>query len=68
LTAIFATASHAYYGDVLWASAIAIAAGAVVGAQIGARMAQHVRRSLLLRLFSLAVIFTAFWLLYKAAT
>lgn len=66
LNAIFATASHAYYGDVLWGPAVAIAAGAVVGAQIGSRVAKHVRRAALLRLFSAAVMVTAFWLLYKA--
>lgn len=66
LTAIFGTASHAYYHDVLWGPAIAIAIGAVFGAQIGARIAPRVRMPQLMRLFSLAVLFAALWLLYKA--
>ncbi len=66
LTAIFGTASHAYYHDVLWGPAIALAIGAVAGAQIGARIAPRVPVLQLMRLFSLAVLFAALWLLYKA--
>jgi uncharacterized protein len=66
LTALFGTASHAYYHDVLWLPAVAIAAGAIVGAQIGVQLSQRVRVPQLLRLFSLAVIFAALWLFYKA--
>jgi uncharacterized protein len=68
LTAIFGTASHAYYHDVLWGPAVAIAIGAVAGAQIGARIAPRVRVSQLMRLFSVAVLLAALWLLYKALT
>jgi uncharacterized membrane protein YfcA len=66
LTAIFGTASHAYYHDVLWGPAVAIAIGAVAGAPIGARIAPRVRMPQLMRLFSLAVLLAALWLLYKA--
>jgi uncharacterized protein len=66
LTAVFATASHAYYGDVLWGPALAIAIGAIVGAQIGSRMAPRVRVPHLIRLFSLAVLLAALWLFYKS--
>jgi uncharacterized protein len=68
LTALFGTASHAYYHDVLWLPAVAIALGAIAGAQIGVQLAQRVRVPQLLRLFSLAVIFAALWLFYKALT
>ncbi len=66
LTAIFATASHAYYHDVLWGRALFIALGAVVGAQLGARIAPRVRAPALMRLFALGVLFAAGWLFYKA--
>lgn len=66
LTALFGTASHAYYHDVLWGPAIAIACGAIVGAQVGARIAPRVHSPQLLRLFSVAVFVAAVWLLYRA--
>jgi uncharacterized protein len=66
LTAIVATASHAYYHDVLWGRAILIAIGAIAGAQVGARIAARVRAPRLMRLFALAVLFAAGWLFYKA--
>jgi uncharacterized membrane protein YfcA len=65
LTAIFGTASHAYYHDVLWGPAILIAVGAIAGAQIGVRIAPRVRVPHLMRLFSLAVLLAALWLFYK---
>lgn len=68
LTAIFGTASHAYYGDVLWGPALAIAVGAIVGAQVGADIAKRIRVAPLMRLFSLAVLLAALWLLYRALT
>jgi uncharacterized protein len=66
LTAIFGTASHAYYHDVLWGPALLIAIGAIAGAQVGASIAPRVRVPSLLRLFSLAVLLAAAWLLYRA--
>ncbi|MBC5806857.1 MAG: hypothetical protein DLM53_09840 [Candidatus Eremiobacter antarcticus] len=67
LTAIFATASHAYYGDVLWGPAVAIAVGAVAGAQLGARLARNVASEGLMRLFGVAVLGTSIWLIYSNA-
>ncbi len=66
LTAIFGTASHAYYHDIRWGPALAIAGGAIVGAQVGARIAPRIHHSQLLRLFSIAVFIAALWLLYRA--
>ena len=66
LTAIFGTASHAYYHDVLWAPAGLIAVGAIAGAQVGARLAPRVRVLHLMRLFALAVLLAAAWLLFRS--
>jgi uncharacterized membrane protein YfcA len=66
LTSLLGTVSHAAYSDVLWIPAIAISAGAAVGAQYGARLAQRIHHTHLLRLFSLAVVLAAAWMFYKA--
>jgi len=66
LTALFGTASHALYGDVAWAPALLVGAGAVVGAQFGARIAKRVPEKPLLRLLAFAVIVTAAKLLWDA--
>lgn len=66
LTAVAGTASHAYYHDIRWAPAVAIAVGAVGGAQVGARLAPRVRSQQLMRLFSLGMVAAALWLLYRA--
>ena len=66
LTAISGTASHAYYHDIRWGPAIAIACGAVAGAQVGARIAPSVRSHHLMRLFSLGLLGAAAWLAYRA--
>ncbi|HEY7995054.1 MAG TPA: sulfite exporter TauE/SafE family protein [Candidatus Eremiobacteraceae bacterium] len=66
ITALFGTASHALYGDVAWAPALLVGAGAVVGAQIGARLARRVPDKPLLRLLAFAVIVTAAKLIWDA--
>lgn len=66
LTAFFGTASHALYGDVAWAPALLVGIGAVLGAQIGARLAKRVPEKPLLRLLGLAVIVTAAKLVWDA--
>jgi uncharacterized membrane protein YfcA len=66
LTAIAGTASHAYYHDIRWGPAIAIALGAIAGAQIGARMAPRVHSQQLMRLFSLGLFAAAAWLAYRS--
>src|SRR6202165_2773078 len=67
LTALFGTASHAYYVDIVYGPAIAIAVGAIGGAQIGASLASRVRAGPLIRLFSIAIFVSAFWLIYYGA-
>jgi uncharacterized protein len=66
ITALFGTASHALYGDVAWAPALLVGLGAVIGAQIGTRLARRVPKKPLLRLLALAVIVTAVKLVWDA--
>lgn len=66
LTSLFGAASHAYYGDVLYAPAIAVAVGAVLGAQVGARLARTIKPAPLLRLLSIALLSAAATLIYRA--
>lgn len=65
LTAIFGTASHAHYHDIRWEPALAIAGGAIVGAQLGSRIAPRVHHSQLLRLFAIAAFLAALWLFHR---
>jgi uncharacterized protein len=66
VTALVGTASHAIYGDVRWAQALIVAAGAVVGAQVGAFTATRVAPAPLMRLLAAAVLLTAGKLLWDA--
>ncbi|HYK52489.1 MAG TPA: sulfite exporter TauE/SafE family protein [Candidatus Eremiobacteraceae bacterium] len=66
LTALFGTASHALYGDVAWMPALLVGVGAVIGAQIGARLAKRVPDKPLLQLLALAVIVTDAKLIWDA--
>lgn len=66
ITALFGTASHAFYGDVAWAPAILVGIGAVVGAQIGARLSKRVAAAPLMRLLAVAVVVTAAKLIWDA--
>ena len=63
-TALVGTASHAFYGDVAWGTAAIVAAGAVVGAQIGARLARRVPAAPLVRLLAAAVLVTVVRLIW----
>jgi len=64
LTALFGTASHIYYGDVLPLPAILLATGAIGGAQLGAWLSQRLNAAPLLRWLSLAAFFVAGYLLF----
>ena len=66
LTSLFGTASHAYYGDVLYAPAIVVSVGAVLGAQAGAKLARTIKPAPLLRLLSIALLTAAVTLIYRA--
>jgi uncharacterized protein len=64
-TALIGTISHALYGDVHWTQAILVAAGAIVGAQIGARLAKRVPGAPLMRLLAIGVLITAVKLIWR---
>jgi uncharacterized protein len=66
LTAFVGTASHAAYGDVRWPTALLVAAGAVVGAQIGTRLAKRVPAGPLMKLLAVGVVVTAVRLVWNA--
>jgi uncharacterized membrane protein YfcA len=59
ITSCFGTASHAIYGDVRWTVGAIVAAGAIVGAQAGARIAKHVAALPLMRLLALGALLMA---------
>lgn len=66
LTALLGTASHAYFGDIHYAAAAALAVGAIAGAQIGVRLSTGIQPRPLIRLFAIAVLLSAVWLIYRA--
>ena len=66
LTALFGIASHGYYHDIHYGPALALASGAIGGAQIGAAFAPRVRSAPLLRLFAAAVLLSGAWLIGRA--
>lgn len=66
LTAIAGTVSHAFYNDIRWGPAVAIACGAIAGAQVGASIAPRVRSPQLLRLFSIGLFAASLWLAFRA--
>ena len=66
ITSIFSVASHAAYGDVAWAPAVLVGAGALVGAQIGARLAKRVPAGPLMKLLAFGALVTAAKLLWNA--
>jgi uncharacterized membrane protein YfcA len=66
ITAVFATSAHAYFHDIRWDTAIAVACGAVAGGQVGAQIAARARSRQLLQFFSLAVFIAAAWLVYRS--
>ena len=61
-TSLFGAVSHAYFGDVLVTPAALMAAGAIAGAQVGVQLSNRIHADRLLRWLSLAVIFTAIYL------
>ncbi|MBV8171156.1 MAG: sulfite exporter TauE/SafE family protein, partial [Candidatus Eremiobacteraeota bacterium] len=66
ITAAFGTATHAYYGDILWLPALLLGVGAIAGAQLGAHLAARMQPGPLMRWFSLAVLFAALYLIYTS--
>ena len=65
LTSAVGTASHVYYGDVLWKPAILLSLGAILGAPVGARIAKNMLVAPLLRWLALAILLAAFGLIFR---
>lgn len=55
VSAFSGAVSHAFLGHVLWIPAIGLATGAVIGAQMGVRLASKTKSSLLMKLTSVLV-------------
>lgn len=68
LTSALGTASHAWYGDVRYAPAIAVAIGAVPGALLGAWLAKRSRPTLLVKALGVAMFVAGAWLAWKAVS
>lgn len=68
ITSLVGTASHALYGDVQWGTALLVGIGAVLGAQIGARLSKRVAAAPLMRLLAIGVLLTAAKLIWNALT
>ncbi len=66
-TALIGSISHARLGNVVWGPALLLATGAVVGAQIGGRIAPHVSGRWVIRALALALVVLSARLLWSAA-
>lgn len=65
-TALSGTISHLLNGNVLFGPAIAMSAGVIVGAQLGAAISQRVQGKAIVRFLSIALILTGIQLIVKA--
>lgn len=65
-TALSGTVSHLLRGNVLFGPALAMSAGVIVGAQVGAAIAQRVQGKAIVRFLSVALILTGIQLVVKA--
>ncbi len=65
-TALSGTVSHLLQGNILFGPALAMSAGVIVGAQMGAAIAQRVQGKAIVRFLSVALILTGIQLIVKA--
>ncbi len=65
-TALSGTASHLLQGNVRFGPALAMSAGVIVGAQVGAAISQRVQGKAIVRFLSVALILTGIQLIVKA--
>lgn len=65
-TALSGTTSHLLKGNVIFGPAIAMSAGVIVGAQIGAAISQRVQGRAIVRFLSIALVLTGIQLIVKA--
>lgn len=59
ISAVAGTASHAYLGHVAWLAGLAIGLGAAIGAQLGVKIASHMKSGLLMKGTGVLVAITA---------
>lgn len=64
ISSLVGASSHLYFGDVQIKAAVLLAIGAILGAQIGARLARKVKEKFIIRLLAVALFFLAFRLLF----
>jgi uncharacterized membrane protein YfcA len=67
-TALSGSISHFTRGNIVFGPALAMAAGVIVGAQVGAAIAQRVKGRSLVRFLSIALVLAGLQLIYKAFT
>ena len=65
-TALSGTASHLLQGNIRFGPALAMSAGVIVGAQVGAAISQRVQGKAIVRFLSVALILTGIQLVVKA--
>jgi uncharacterized membrane protein YfcA len=65
LTAFVATLSDWYFGNIVWGKVLFLALGAILGGQLGAKLAPKIPAKRLLQILSLILIFTALRLIFK---
>lgn len=64
ISSLIGSASHYYLGNVQIKTALFLSLGAIVGAQLGAKLSYRLKEDLIIRLLALALIFLAFRLLF----
>lgn len=65
ITAIFSTSMHAAYANIDWFMLTALAPGAIIGGQIGARLAKHIPAKLLIKILAFFIVIVAIRLMMK---
>lgn len=66
ISALIGTVSHAMLGHILWVPAIAVGVGAIVGAQIGVKLAKKSKPKRILKLLCLAMCLVGIQLIARA--
>jgi uncharacterized protein len=65
LSAIVSTSTHAYLHNIDWLKVLFLSPGAIIGGQIGARIAKRLPAGLILKLLAVMMILVAFRLILK---
>ena len=67
VSAVMGVSSHALLGHIIWGPALMIGAGAVIGAQLGAKIAKKSKPRLLVVLLSILVFLIGLQFIWKGA-